>query len=293
MDNSVLLIGFSGAAGSGKTTAADMITDIIDKKINCLAEPNKPNLVINVQKFAFGSALKQILIDIFGFTNAQLNTPEGKSEFNKKWGMTNREALQKFGTDAIRQHFHKDAWVFAAECTLNQMITDRSNLSIPLVILCHDVRFVNEADLILDRGGVIVNIERPDVKCLTLEESKHASEAGLPKDCITTTVINDGSLKDFRTKMEALVDLFILSVLMKTSTGEFKVDKCFISNDNGVSRYTAEYITSTCATTGYPCSKFICPLPNVYASVEHYTKEDSDPNNLKFTDNISDINITI
>ena len=146
MKDKVLLIGFSGAAGSGKTTAADMITDIIDKKINCLAEPNKPNLVINVQKFAFGSALKQILIDIFGFTNAQLNTPEGKTEFNKKWGMTNREALQKFGTDAIRQHFHKDAWVFAAECTLNQMITDRSNLSIPLVILCHDVRFVNEKE---------------------------------------------------------------------------------------------------------------------------------------------------
>jgi hypothetical protein len=61
------------------------------------------------------------------------------------------------------------------------------------------VRFPNEAEAILRRGGIMIEIVRPGV-----EQMNHASEIPLPKSLLTHTVINDGSVENLFNKLEKL-----------------------------------------------------------------------------------------
>lgn len=65
---------------------------------------------------------------------------------------TPRFAMTRFGTEAMRDHFHQDIWVLATE----RKVQSLGNC--PIIIT--DVRFPNEVDMVRRNGGKMAMIKR-------------------------------------------------------------------------------------------------------------------------------------
>lgn len=169
-------IGFSGEMGVGKTLSATMLQQELDM------------CNINSIMCSFAEPVKTIMIDHFGFTWQDVYTPEGKRSFNDFWGMTNRECLQKFATEAIRNGFHHNAWVKLAELKAKKY---------SCLCLFDDVRFENEYAFIKTKG-VVIRIYNPNVEI----NSKHESE--IISDDYDDIIVNDGTKQDLRKKVLAM-----------------------------------------------------------------------------------------
>jgi hypothetical protein len=164
----IKLIGLVGTAGSGKDTVADSLKDY------------------GWKKFAFAKALKDMCIEFLGLSYDDAYTQEGKMKFNDFWGMTNREILQKVGTDAFRNGFHPDTWVKIAELQIQKLLNEGKK------IIVTDCRFDNEAALIEKLGGIVMKVERTGYENnLTSSEKTHASEKGVDGQYIARTILND------------------------------------------------------------------------------------------------------
>lgn len=146
MDNkvkNVKLIGIMGQIGSGKDTVADLI------------EKNTNKRFINVR---YADKLKDIVCSLIGCSRETLENREFKEgelpaiwQLSKKEKRTPRFMLQKIG-QTVREKIHPNSWVNATFSTW-----DTSKLS----WIVRDVRYQNEADAIIERGGVIIQVIRP------------------------------------------------------------------------------------------------------------------------------------
>ena len=166
--DNINLIGLVGMAGSGKDTVADSLKDY------------------GWEKFAFAKALKDMCIEFLGLSYDDAYTQEGKMKFNDFWGMTNREILQKVGTDAFRNGFHPDTWVKIAELHIQKLLNEGKK------IIVTDCRFDNEAALIEKLGGIVMKVERTGYENnLTSSEKTHASEKGVDGQYIARIILND------------------------------------------------------------------------------------------------------
>jgi hypothetical protein len=140
-----MIIGVCGLIGSGKNTVADYLV--------------KEHDFVPV---SFAAVLKDACASLFGWDRDML---EGKSEesriqreqVDKFWAerleipcFTPRYALQYIGTDVMRNHFHSDIWVIAAE----KRMWKYDN------VVISDVRFPNEMAMIRRNGGQIWCVER-------------------------------------------------------------------------------------------------------------------------------------
>jgi hypothetical protein len=187
------MIGFLAKRKRGKDTACDYLVSEYGYTKRGFADPLK----LGVQQW-------------FQFSDEQLHTDK-KEENDINWGISPRHVYQVVGTDIVRELFSKillpnignDFWIKSAD------IWYENNKSIheEKVVWC-DVRFQNEVDYILNKGGVVYRIDRPS---LNLEENyrtdNHMSEKSI--DCIknyTDIIINDGSLHDFYTNIEKLIN---------------------------------------------------------------------------------------
>lgn len=144
------LIAFTGLAQAGKTTAADLFCRV------------------GFEKFSFATPLKQMLRVLTDAVDKDSRPPE-------LCGKTLREALQTLGTDWARNMIGPDIWVQVARSRLAAMLA-RPDIR---GVVCDDVRFPNEAELIRELGGVVVLVSRPG-----LVQMSHASEGGLPAELI-------------------------------------------------------------------------------------------------------------
>ena len=96
--------------------------------------------------------------------------------------MTNREALQKIGTECFRNNFHVDTWLKTMEVNIRNDLT-------PIIII-PDVRFLNEAELIHALGGSILKIVREDV-VRDPNQMTHASETMIDQIPYDMLLVND------------------------------------------------------------------------------------------------------
>jgi len=140
-----MIIGIVGFIGSGKGTAADIL---VSKH--------------GFTKLSFADAVKDATAAIFGWQRSLLegDTEESREfrEQNDEWwatkfgckSFTPRLALQMMGTEAGRNVFHKDLWIYALE---------RKMAMYPNVVIA-DVRFPNEIDFIKSKGGFVVRVCR-------------------------------------------------------------------------------------------------------------------------------------
>lgn len=141
------IIGITGLKGSGKDTIGDIICKNFD-----------------FQKVAFADKLKDIVSVLFDWDRKMLSgfTPEDRAireqpdefwskKFEKEF--TPRMALQKIGTEVMRNNLDKSIWVY---CLERKLINEDGNFVIT------DVRFRNEIEMIRRLGGTIIRVERGD-----------------------------------------------------------------------------------------------------------------------------------
>lgn len=143
-----MIIGVVGFIGSGKGTAADIL---VQKH--------------GFTKLSFADAVKDATAAIFGWQRSLLEgDTEESREFRERsddWWATKfgckhfspRLALQMMGTEAGRDVFHKDVWVYALERKLDMYQN----------VVIADVRFPNEIEWMHGKGGFAVRVTRgPD-----------------------------------------------------------------------------------------------------------------------------------
>lgn len=130
------LIGLTGQPRSGKDTFAKHLVENHGYKHRAFATPLKAAAAI-----------------LLGREVWEMN---GENDFDREsilpeWGFSTREFLQKFGTECLRNQIREDFWI---QAMLNSLrMTDK--------VVITDVRFPNEAKLVRDMGGKLIEIWRP------------------------------------------------------------------------------------------------------------------------------------
>jgi len=130
-----MIIGFSGSFGSGKTTRAQYLSE----KLN---QMGKDYYFIN-----FAGNLKTMLYQHLKVSSKYFNTTEGKSEICPKYGVTYGSLLQKYGQGM--RDIDPNYWIDE----LQNEIKDVGNTN--CIIVIGDVRYQNEMDWILKKGGIV------------------------------------------------------------------------------------------------------------------------------------------
>jgi hypothetical protein len=126
------VIGICGPAGSGKSTVAQYL---IEK--------------YGAVRYGFATPLKEMVKRALDFTDEQVyGTQEQKETVDPRYGKSPRWFLQRIGTEGCRATFGEDFWT---KQTMDMIY--RQN---PRLAVIDDMRFVNEANAVLDwnRGFV-------------------------------------------------------------------------------------------------------------------------------------------
>ena len=171
----IKLIGLTGKARSGKDTVGDYLT------------------MYNYETYAMASPIKEACRAAFGWTDEHL-FGDLKEVVDPLYGITPREAMQKMGTEFGRDMINPKLWELRAK----QQIDSTEYLVIT------DLRFDNEALLVLKSGGIVLNIER-DTRDVINGVEGHSSEDGISKHLITRTIKNNGSLVDLYDRVKVII----------------------------------------------------------------------------------------
>jgi hypothetical protein len=178
-----MVIGISGKIGSGKST----FCSILQKKLEAKGK--------KVEFRNFADRLKKICFDLTGYYGY---TQEEKNIYLEDFGMTVGEALQKIGTDAMRNGFHIEVWVISA----------LRNLDKDTVYILGDMRFPNECAGIEKRGGITVRLDGDPagVRANSKRDLNHISETALDNyERFNERFLNEGAIE----KLEKFADKII------------------------------------------------------------------------------------
>jgi hypothetical protein len=184
-----LIVGLSGYARSGKNEAANALVErgwrqaaYADKLREFLYAVNP----LIPGHYGAGSLRLRRLVDQTGWDYAKTTYPEVRS------------LLQRTGTEAGRRVLGEDVWVEALFA---------SHHDAPGLVVT-DVRFPNEAQAVVDRGGVMIRVERPNVGPTKDKYGRaHISETALDDWPFDHVLINDGSVDDLHAKLHGVAEL--------------------------------------------------------------------------------------
>ena len=149
-------------------------------------------------RVSFADALKQSAAALFGVPvetwDALKNRPDAIVTLNVGAyvggdvlaKLTVREFVQRYGTEAHRDVFGGDFWVNVVRDKVADLVKQDESVVIT------DVRFAEEAALVVKMGGKVINVYRPQV---VDDGDGHASEQ-LPE--FDTTLWNGGDMDDLR-----------------------------------------------------------------------------------------------
>jgi len=167
------IVGFTGAKYAGKDTAARALVSGGFVKVS-FAGPMKL-MVGELMKYrgATNDAIWEAL------EGSQKETP---CKFLS--GQTPRRVLQTIGTEWGRDMLTQSFWLDAFQDRV-QAIREKPYSSRGIVVT--DVRFDNEAQMILDQGGQVYRVVRPGLA----GGDVHVSEKGVSDHFITHTFVND------------------------------------------------------------------------------------------------------
>jgi len=174
-----LLIGLIGKKGSGKSTCAD----ILSRRSGW-----------NIKELSFAKSLKD-MGEICGVSRQHMEDPTLKEKHYESYGKTPRKIMQDLGT-YCRENFGQDIFIRYVE----NIITKH-----PGSYVISDCRYPNEAAMIKRNGGILIRIERADLK----GSDTHSSETELEKIKYDYLIKNDGDLNDLEHQIVAVVDRHI------------------------------------------------------------------------------------
>lgn len=168
------LIALTGLAGSGKDTVADHLVEHH-----------------GFFKYSFAYPIKQALNSMFGWTMEMWDDREWKERVIPKFGKSPRQMAQTLGTEWGRELINPDLCVILAA----QNALEHSKVVIP------DCRFDNEAKMVRNEKGKILNIVRPGT-----HQMSHSSEAGVNKLYIDLNIPNNGTIEQLLTRVDVAID---------------------------------------------------------------------------------------
>jgi hypothetical protein len=177
-----LLIGLSGKAGSGKSTAAEYLEATYD-----------------YNRFAFSDTLKAVVGLAFGFSEDQLHGAF-KETPDRRFGKSPRWCLQYLGTEILRSVW-PEIWIWHLDHSILEFLLN--NGLRPIVVT--DVRFRNEAEALKRMGAVLVRLERAEAGAQN-GISEHVSETDLDGwegfDCL---IVNNGTREQLFEKLAFII----------------------------------------------------------------------------------------
>lgn len=166
-ESKVRLIGFTGRAGSGKTTLAKGLQDRLDDNYD-------DNYNKECKLLSFGSPIKSIAKKLLDDLNVEV--PKDKQATLPKLDVSYRFLLQTLGTEWGRAYIHEAIWIKVLENTISNY--ENSYPERKFIFIIDDVRFENEANWIRANGGQVIHLKRHN-PILNEDLSSHKSEAGL------------------------------------------------------------------------------------------------------------------
>lgn len=176
-----MIIGICGHKGSGKSTVASMLEELLGYEVTMFAQ-----------------RLKEATCALSGCTMQDLESQDFKEntlvpDYLMPYipiGVkpTYRAFLQYWGTEVMRK-YNDNIWV---DSTLSACGND---------VIISDVRFPNEVKAIRSKGGLIIKVERPGY-----EGDGHTSEASVDTIEGDFVIENNGSLFDLLSDVLSIVD---------------------------------------------------------------------------------------
>lgn len=232
-----MLLGIAGFKESGKNTAAEMLEGWgAVHKIRARSQGFADDLKVSAaralgfkgtreESIAFANSLKAdgVFIEVMKYKRAAEVDPRDEPEITSPImvKITGREFLQNYGTEAHREVFGDDFWVdnllpeWQATMDRKWGVEDPHSgiLTLPDLMQVTDCRFPNEAQRIKDKGGYILEIEKPDL----VVNDDHVSEKPLPRHFIDHVVVNDSTLSAFAIKMHEFGARFVQPAVLTGS----------------------------------------------------------------------------
>lgn len=172
------LIGITGPAKAGKSTVARYLVEQ------------------GFIEVSFAAPIKRAISTAFDIDILDLEEPQFKEAPLPWLGKSPRYLLQTLGTEWGRKMVAPDVWLILAA----RRIEKARDLGHPGVIVS-DVRFDNEADFILARGGQLWRIWRQAATAVRA----HESEQGINEAYPSHGIINNGSFDDLYTRVDNLL----------------------------------------------------------------------------------------
>lgn len=194
------LIGITGYAGSGKDTVRNLLTGYLGYTGFAFADPIRTML--------------HCLLEHGGIDDKYIESREFKEQVIPELGLSYRQLVQTLGTEWGRS-LHSDFWLrlagahmadlqadFEHMCELHEEHGSEYERAAPRFVIS-DVRFINEAEWIRARGGVIWRVERPDA----VPVRAHASEAEIYHFKPDAVIDNSGDLEHLRHEVAHILAL--------------------------------------------------------------------------------------
>lgn len=174
------IIGLTGAARSGKDTVALYLDGHF-----------------GFSRLALATPLKQGIEAMFGLPQSMWSDEKKELEI-PGLGVSPRRMAQTLGTEWGRNTLGEDIWLKVLERRIDELQVDQ--------VVITDVRFANEARWVKDRGGLLIRVERPNVRAI----AAHSSEAGIAPEVHDVVIVNDGTLEDLRVNTHRIVRPWML-----------------------------------------------------------------------------------
>ena len=171
-----MIIGFTGKLESGKTTAANILIK---------------NIKGDAVSIAYADLLKEMLMKAGLCTREELY--DKKTKFS-------RMMMQKIGTEIIRKQVSENFWIDAMTKKISKI---RNEYGKDINIIIHDVRFLNEAELVRWFKGTIIRVER-DTENNT--KSTHLSETEMDEIIPNIVIDNNGTLEDLNNSILTIIE---------------------------------------------------------------------------------------
>ena len=177
-----LIVGFAGAKGAGKTSAAQVLVNRGFVRWS-FADPIREMLVVFLAAYGIAEAEARVL----------LSDPYYKESGIPGIGKTPRCLMQTLGTEWGRKFVGGYVWVglFGKRWAAN-----------PGLVVVDDVRFDNEADFIRSSGGQVIHILRNGLTGL----DGHDSESGIRVDGRDMVMDNDFGMERLQVLLNEWLD---------------------------------------------------------------------------------------
>jgi len=185
------LIAFSGRKGAGKTTAANALVEERGYERLRFAGPMKEMVAVLLRRLGYTEDATQKMVD----------GPLKESEVGEL-RCTPRHLLQTIGTEWGRQQVREDLWAVVTLQEARQRMQDGTD------VVIDDCRFPNEAEMIREAGGRVVELYRMRTEGSRAEMDTHASEQAIHLVDGDQVIHNNGTIGALRERvleMEAAI----------------------------------------------------------------------------------------